>query len=223
VQFDKNNLIGLIIGGLIVVSVLMAFFLYPLTQNQTLPIIKPAPQFKLINQDNETVTLNQFQGKVIMLGFIYTNCEDECFLMTTHFKSIQNELGSILGSQAMLLFITMDPLNDRPSILKSYANQWDANLSGWQFLTAYDLETIEHVVDDYGVISYANELVELVNETDDNTSISYRIAHENDTQSRLLIHSWVSMLIDQNLMIRKVYTKVSWILSMAIKDMKSLL
>ncbi|MFX0085741.1 MAG: SCO family protein [Candidatus Hodarchaeota archaeon] len=222
-QFDKNNLIGLIIGGLIVASVSMALFLYPLTQNQKLPIIKQAPDFSLINQDNETVTLNQLQGKVLMLGFIYTNCEDECFLMTSHFKSIQNELGSILGSQVMLIFITLDPLHDRPAILKSYAEQWGANLSGWQFLTAYDLETIKQVIEDYGVISYTNVLEELINTTDDNTSISYKITNDNDTQPSILIHSWVSMLIDQNLMIRKVYTKVNWILSVAINDITSLL
>ncbi len=222
-QYNTNNLIGLLISGLIVVGVSMAFFLYPLAQNQKLPIIKQAPDFSLINQDNETITLSQFQGKVIMVGFIYTNCEDECFLMTSHFKSIQNELGSILGSQAMLIFITLDPLHDKPTILKSYAEQWGANLSGWQFLTAYDLETIEHVVEDYGVISYTNVLEELINKTADNTSISYKLNHENDTEPSILIHSWVSMLIDQNLMIRKVYTKVSWILSVAINDITSLL
>jgi protein SCO1/2 len=223
-EINQNTVLGIVIGALIIISASMTFVLYPLSQNNPLPIIDPAVNFTLINQDNDTVSLIQFQGKVIMLGFIYTNCKDEfCPLMTSHFKAIQNDLGNILGTEAMLICITLDPLYDTPAVLKSYAEQWGANLEGWQFLTAYDLETIEQVVDDYGVISYASELEELANVTDDNTSLSYKIEHGNETHPSILIHSWVSMLLDQNLMIRRVYTKVSWILSAAIEDMKSLL
>jgi hypothetical protein len=82
---------------------------------------------------------------------------------------------------------------------------------------------MEKVVDDFGVLSYANELEELVNATDDNTSISYKLTHGNETHPSILIHSWVTMLLDENLMIRRVYTTVSWILFAAIEDMKSLL
>jgi protein SCO1/2 len=223
-KIEQNTIVGIIIGVMIIVSASMAFFLYPLSQNRPLPIIEPAADFTLVNQDNESVSLNDFKGKVTMLGFIYTNCKDEfCPLMTSHFKAIQNDLGTILGTEAMLLCITLDPLYDTPAVLKSYAEQWGANLEGWQFLTAYDLDTIEQVVDDYGVISYANELEELANVTDDNTSLTCKIEHGNETHPSILIHSWISMLLDKNLMIRRVYTKINWILSAAIEDMKGLL
>jgi protein SCO1/2 len=219
-----ENMIGYIIAAFIVIGISMAFFLYPLTQNQPLPIIKPAPEFTLINQDNQTVNLSDFKGKVIMLGFIYTNCKDEfCPTQTADFKTIQNELGPILGDKAMLLSITLDPLYDTPAVLKSYAEQWRANFTVWQFLTSTDLATMEHVVDEYDVLSYTNELEELANTTDDNSTISYKITHENETHPSILIHSWVTMLLDENLMIRRVYTTVSWILSAAIRDMRSLL
>ncbi|MHA1207186.1 MAG: hypothetical protein ACTSSO_06420 [Candidatus Hodarchaeales archaeon] len=52
-----ENMIGYIIAAFIVIGISMAFFLYPLTQNQPLPIIKPAPEFTLINQDNQTVVI----------------------------------------------------------------------------------------------------------------------------------------------------------------------
>ena len=221
---EQSTIVGMAISIMILAGVGTAFVLYPLSQNQMLPKIKPAPDFTLINQDNETVTLLQFSGKVIMLGFIYTSCSDEfCPLMTTHFKAIQDVLGSALGKDAMLICITLDPLFDTPAVLRNYALSYDANFSGWQFLTATDLSTIRQVVDDYGVLSYTNELEELANVTDDNTTVAYKVPHDNDTQPSILIHSWISMLIDQNLMIRKVYTKVSWILSAAIDDMKSLM
>ena len=219
-----DTVIGLILGIVIIAGVSMAFILYPLAENKPLPLIKPAPEFTLVNQENETVNLRQFQGKVIMLGFMYTNCKDEfCPLMTSHFKAIQEDLGSLLGTKVLLLSITLDPLYDTPTVLKDYALLWGANLSGWYFLTSYDLGTIEQVVNDYGVLSYVNELAELANVTDNNTTFSYKITHGNETHPSILIHSWISMLLDQNLMIRRVYTKVSWILPEAIEDIKSLL
>ncbi|MHA2053460.1 MAG: SCO family protein [Candidatus Hodarchaeales archaeon] len=223
-QFKQDTIVGIVIGVLIVAGVTSVFILYPIAQQQELPIIEPAPEFTLVNQDNESVSLTDLEGRVIMLGFIYTLCEDEfCPTMTYDFLVIQNELGDSFGSEVVLVCITLDPLHDTPAVLKSYSESWGANTSGWEFLTAFDLSTIEKVVDDYGVLSYANELDDLANVTDDNTTISMKISHENDTNSRLLIHSWVSMLIDQNLMIRRVYTKVSWIRLAAIKDIKSLL
>jgi protein SCO1/2 len=221
---DQSKIIGTIIGLMIFMGVASAFILYPLTQNQALPIIKPAPDFTLINQDNKTVTLQDYSGKVIMLGFIYTSCTDTfCPLMTSHFKSMQDVLGSSLGKDVMLICITLDPLFDTPEILRNYALSYEANFSGWQFLTAYDLAPIQKVVDDYGVLSYTNELGDLANVTDDGTTISYKVSHGNETQESILIHSWITMLIDRNLMIRKVYTKVSWILSAAIEDIESLI
>ena len=221
---EQDTIVGTVIGVMILAGIGAAFVLYPLSQNQMLPNIKPAPDFTLINQGNETVTLQQFSGKVIMLGFIYTSCTDDfCDLMTFEFRQIQTALGSALGKDVMLICITLDPLFDTPAVLRNYALSYDANFSGWQFLTAYDLPTIRQVVDDYGVLSYTNELEELANVTDDNTTISYKVSHENETEPSILIHSWVSMLIDQKLMIRKVYTKVSWIRSVAIEDMLSLI
>ncbi|MHA2155200.1 MAG: SCO family protein [Candidatus Hodarchaeales archaeon] len=221
---EQGTIVGTVIGVMILAGIGAAFILYPLSQNQLLPIIKPAPDFTLINQDNETVSLQQFSGKVIMLGFIYTSCSDEfCPLMTDNFKTIQDVLGASLGTDAMLICITLDPLFDTPTVLRNYALSYDANFTGWQFLTAYDLAPIQRVVDDYGVLSYTNELEQLANLTDDNTTISYKVSHGNESQPSILIHSWISMLIDKNLMIRKVYTKVSWILSAAIEDMQSLI
>ncbi|PWI46394.1 hypothetical protein CEE45_17020 [Candidatus Heimdallarchaeota archaeon B3_Heim] len=221
---EQSTIVGMAISIMILAGVGTAFVLYPLSQNQMLPNIKPAPDFTLINQDNETVTLQQFSGKVIMLGFIYTSCTDDfCDLMTYEFTKIQTAFGSSFGRDVMLICITLDPLFDTPSVLKNYALSYGVNFTGWQFLTAYDLATIRHVVDDYGVLSYTNELEELANVTDNNNTISYKVSHENETEPSILIHSWLSMLIDKNLMIRKVYTKVSWITSAAIEDIQSLI
>ncbi len=221
---EQSTVVGTIIGFMILAGIGSAFILYPLSQNQVLPVIKPAPEFSLVNQDNETVDLQSFSGKVIMLGFLYTQCTDDlCSLMTQDFKTLQTLLGSSFGMDTMLICISLDPLFDTPTVLRNYALSNGVNLSGWQFLTAYELDTIQKVVDDYGVLSYVNEFEGLVNTTENNTTFNLKISHGNDTQPSILIHSWVSMLIDQDLLIRKVYTRVSWVVSAALEDMRSLL
>ncbi|MHA2345434.1 MAG: hypothetical protein ACXACP_01815, partial [Candidatus Hodarchaeales archaeon] len=73
-QFKQDTIVGIVIGVLIVAGVTSVFILYPIAQQKELPIIEPAPEFTLINQDNESVSLTDLEGKVIMLGFIYTLC-----------------------------------------------------------------------------------------------------------------------------------------------------
>ena len=38
----------------------------------------PAPAFVLIDQHGETVNLSQFEGKVVVMTFVYTHCPDVC-------------------------------------------------------------------------------------------------------------------------------------------------
>jgi protein SCO1/2 len=217
-NMEKNIVLGIGIGILIFLGTVSAFILYPLTLNKPLPIIKEAPDFRLINQDNESVSLGNFNGKVIMLGFMYTSCDDPefCPLMTLHFSIIQEELGDKLGTEAMLIMITLDPLYDTPDVLKGYGEQQGVDFKRWQLLTG-QLNIIEQVVEDYDVIVYGNELEELANTTEPHHTQGEIIKPAD------LIHSWVSVLIDQNGMIRRIYTRSNWILDNAIGDFRSLI
>ncbi|NHJ39919.1 MAG: SCO family protein [Asgard group archaeon] len=223
---DKKNLVGLFIGFMITSGVLMAFILAPLAQNQPLSVIKRAPSFTLINQDNQTVTLENFENKIILIGFMYTACQDEfCPLMTTHFKLLQSDLFPKLDTDFQMLSITLDPLYDTPERLKTYGSDYGANFSVWQFLTAHTQAEINKVVDDYNVISYAKDFFEWFNTTINNSTSGFKLSihHENETYPAELVHSWVSVLIDRTLMIRKIYTSVSWIYSIAKDDILGLI
>jgi protein SCO1/2 len=48
---------------------------------------------------------------------------------------LQERLGERLGKEVMLLSVTIDPRRDTPEVLKSYAQRYQANLTGWKFLT----------------------------------------------------------------------------------------
>lgn len=115
---------------------------------------KPAPNFKLTDQTGKAVQLSDFNGKVVVMDWIFTRCSDVCIMQTKRFKKLQEELKAkgLFGEKVVLLSITIDPKYDTPEVLKSYADKSGADTSGWYFLTG-DFLTIHKVARDYDFYS----------------------------------------------------------------------
>jgi protein SCO1/2 len=95
----------------------------------------PAADFTLTDQDGQPLTLSSLRGKVVLLDFIFTTCPGPCPILSLKFSRLQQRLGERLGKDVMLLSVTIDPRRDTPEVLKEYAGRYQANLSGWKFLT----------------------------------------------------------------------------------------
>ncbi|MFW9998393.1 MAG: SCO family protein [Candidatus Odinarchaeota archaeon] len=213
VILDKNTLFAVLIGLLTISGLMMALILYPLTIKQPLPIVSDAPDFTLTNQDGETVSLSQLEGKVVLINFMYTSCEDAefCPLMTSHLKLIGNDLGDKLGTEVMFLSVTLDPMHDTPEVMRNYGELHGVDFTGWQFLTG-NMDTVQKVLGDYGVVAFTQEDIGSTDHT-----------NHTDAEGNTIIHNWVIKLIDQEGKIRKDYTKTSWIIEAAKNDILSLL
>jgi protein SCO1/2 len=117
------------------------------------PVIgKTAPDFVLIDQDDRTVRVSQFRGKLVLLNFIYTHCTDVCPLTTAALARAQRELmrRGMWTTDVVFLTVTTDPLRDTPTVLRAYAIRYKADLRGWHFLTGDPL-TIGAVYKEYGI------------------------------------------------------------------------
>jgi protein SCO1 len=107
------------------------------------PSVKPlevgqaVPDFSLIDQNRQPVTLSQFSGKVVAITFMYTKCPlpDYCFRLANNFGVLQRRFAARMGKDLVLLSITFDPIHDQPDVLAQYAATWKANAGGWRFLT----------------------------------------------------------------------------------------
>jgi cytochrome oxidase Cu insertion factor (SCO1/SenC/PrrC family) len=110
----------------------------------------PAPPFTLIDQDGQTVSLGNYHGKVVVMDFIYTSCATTCPLLTATFRAVQDGLGPDFGTKAALISITVDPQTDTPAVLKAYGEKWNADFTGWAFLTG-DPVQIDSVAANYAV------------------------------------------------------------------------
>jgi len=92
----------------------------------------PAPAFILIDQHGETVNLSQFEGKIVVMTFVYTHCPDVCPALTYQMKKLADELGDDYGESVVFLSVTVDPARDTPERLASFSAAYNAS---WQFLT----------------------------------------------------------------------------------------
>ena len=92
----------------------------------------PAPDFDLVNQNGEVVNLTQFEGKIVVMTFIYTHCPDVCPAITYQMKKLAEELGDDYEESVVFLSVTVDPARDTPERLASFASAYNAS---WSFLT----------------------------------------------------------------------------------------
>ncbi len=92
----------------------------------------PAPDFDLVDQYGEPVNMSHFEGKIVVMTFVYTHCPDVCPAITYQMKKLAEELGDDYGESVVFLSVTVDPARDTPERLKSFASGYNAS---WQFLT----------------------------------------------------------------------------------------
>jgi protein SCO1/2 len=116
------------------------------------------PDFTLINQVNQKISLSQFRGKVVALTFIYTSCPlpQFCLRSANNLGVLQRRFPRQLGQDLILLAVSFDPLRDRPDVLAKYASQWQADPRSWSFLTGESAD-IRRVCQMFGLDAFPNE------------------------------------------------------------------
>ena len=111
----------------------------------------PAPDFELVDQSGQPVNMSQFEGKVVLITFVFTHCPDVCPAVTYQMKKLSEELGDDYNESVVFLSVTVDPDRDTPEILSEFAESKNAS---WQFLTS-DAEApvgqMLSVWNDYGI------------------------------------------------------------------------
>ena len=94
---------------------------------------EPAAGFTLTDQNGKKVSLKDFQGKLVLINFIYSNCKGTCPPLLLKFKEIQLDLKDEFKKQTVLLSVSFD-YEDMPEVLKSLQSS-QRRLSFWTFLT----------------------------------------------------------------------------------------
>ena len=124
-----------------------------------LEIGQRVPDFSLIDQSAQSVSLSSFSGKVVGITFMYTHCPlpNYCFRLSNNFSMIRKRFARQMGRDLILLNITFDPVHDQPEVLAQYARNWSAAVvPGWYFLTG-PVREVQKVCHEFGVNFWQDE------------------------------------------------------------------
>jgi protein SCO1/2 len=104
--------------------------------NPSLSIIAHAPGFTLRDTSGKAVQLSDYQGRIVLLAFIFTTCPGVCPLISRQMAALQAGLkeAGLFGRQANLVSVTVDPETDTAKVLAEYAQKFGADPAGWRFL-----------------------------------------------------------------------------------------
>src|SRR5579875_3809083 len=94
---------------------------------------KPAPDFRLVNQFGQPMSLSQFRGKVVLLAFEDSQCTTVCPLTTNEMVEAKRLLGTA-GDRVQLLGVDANPVATAVSDVLAYSRAHDM-VNEWDFLT----------------------------------------------------------------------------------------
>ncbi|MEX2499817.1 MAG: SCO family protein [Wenzhouxiangellaceae bacterium] len=94
------------------------------------------PNPTLTTHEGESVRFfdDLVKDKVVAINMVYASCPDSCPLATAQLAKVQRVLGDRVGRDIHMYSISIDPENDTPEKLKSYAEKFKVG-PGWKFLT----------------------------------------------------------------------------------------
>ncbi len=149
--FAKYRLFAIVFS---VISIVIIYFIYDaLKPEKRLPVYQPnmvnpelvdntlldvkkyhtIAHFQLVNQNGDTITQADYQGKIYVADFFFTTCPTICPIMTKNMAEIQ---GSILDDEdIMLLSHSVTPQIDSVPRLKEYALEKGVIDAKWNLVT----------------------------------------------------------------------------------------
>ncbi|MFV8280897.1 SCO family protein [Christiangramia marina] len=148
---------------LAVLSVIIMYFIYTLLKpEERLPVFQPdmvnaelvdttvqyvrkyhkIADFKLVNQNGDTITEEFYDDKIYVADFFFTTCLTICPIMTDHMIEIQETIKD--DEDILLLSHTVFPVTDSVPVLKEYAVEKGVLDEKWNLVTGdkkqiYDL------------------------------------------------------------------------------------
>lgn len=108
-------------------------------------VLRHISPFELTSQDGASFGSEHLSGNPYLVSFFFTSCSTVCPPIMEEMKSIQDQLMT-RSNPTQLISITVDPDNDSPARLKTYANELGATTPGWTFLTGSNALVKEVVV-----------------------------------------------------------------------------
>lgn len=104
--------------------------------------IGQVPEFKMIDQDQDTITNQSYAGKVYVVEFFFTTCPSICPIMNENMTKVQYAFKD--NDDVGIASFSINPEYDTAEVLKEYAKTYKISHPNWHLLTGdrsaiYDL------------------------------------------------------------------------------------
>jgi len=184
--FKKYRLFTIVMSCLS--AIILAGFYFALSKKEILPVRQPEnfnaelvdpsiqhvrkyhtiKDFKLVNQNGDTITQEAYKDKIYVADFFFTTCQSICPVMTKNMALVQKEI--LNDDDILLLSHTVLPEIDTVAQLKRYAIEKGVNDSKWNLVTGdkkqiYDLARKSYLAvksvgdNDYSMVHTENFLL----------------------------------------------------------------
>ena len=91
--------------------------------------VQLAPDISLNDHNGAAFRLSDQRGRVVLLNFGYTYCPDVCPIALAELAKVQQTLGP-QASRVQVVFVTVDPVRDKPARLKEFLGAFDPTFLG---------------------------------------------------------------------------------------------
>jgi protein SCO1 len=105
-----------------------------------------APDFTLEGSDGTKLTLGEYRGKVIVLGFGFTHCPQVCPTTLSTLAKARRKLGAS-GDGMQVVYVSVDPQRDSPARMRAYLKEFDPSFIG----ATGTAQQLAKVRGDYGI------------------------------------------------------------------------
>ncbi len=186
--------------------IIILLFLYGCGNNLPIEGDFGNEQFDLLTQNGEMIEFPKLiEGKISLVGYIFTNCPDICPLTTNNMKRVQDRLKEDNIKGVEFVSVSFDPEVDRPAVLKKYAELRNLDESNWTFLTG-EKDDIKRLIKEVSVVAVIGDSTV----TPENEKIYY------------YVHTDRISLVDKEGNIRKNYIGSNADIEEIVRDVKSL-
>lgn len=111
------------------------------------------PPFEFVDQNGDTITNEDYKGKVYVVEFFFSTCPSICPIMKKNLVEVQEEFAN--NENFGIASFSIDPNHDTPAVLKEYAERAGVEHENWHLLTG-DREEIYGLANS-GFSIYAGE------------------------------------------------------------------
>lgn len=131
-------------------------FTPPVPGSYRLPVIREGADGTVLDVSGRPRSLRQqMAGRIVVLSFIYTNCENECPHATSTLYDIfyATAADAELAANLSLISLSFDPERDTPEAMAAYgyaARTDPAGKSPWSFFTTRSRRELEPILRGYG-------------------------------------------------------------------------